>query len=115
MTSRGPGRSYDEERLFDIVDALDAVAKETGKTIPQIALNWLLRRPTVASVIIGARNEEQLRPEHRRRGLEADARAGGEARRGQRRGAGLSRLAPARLSDAERTRLTARWWQCGAR
>ena len=36
------------------------VAKETGKTIPQIALNWLLRRPTVANVIIGARNEEQL-------------------------------------------------------
>jgi aryl-alcohol dehydrogenase-like predicted oxidoreductase len=39
---------------------LDAVAKETGKTIPQIALNWLLRRPTIANVIIGARNEEQL-------------------------------------------------------
>jgi aryl-alcohol dehydrogenase-like predicted oxidoreductase len=37
------------------------VAAETGKTVPQIALNWLLQRPTVASVIIGARNEEQLR------------------------------------------------------
>ena len=44
-----------------MVDALDEVAKETGKSVPQIALNWLLRRPTVASVIIGARNEEQLR------------------------------------------------------
>ena len=44
-----------------MVDALDAVAKETGKTIPQIALNWLLQRPTVSTVIIGARNEEQLR------------------------------------------------------
>ncbi len=54
------GPQYDQERLFAIVDALDAVAAETGKTIPQIALNWLLRRPTVASVIIGARNEEQL-------------------------------------------------------
>jgi aryl-alcohol dehydrogenase-like predicted oxidoreductase len=43
------------------VDALDEVARETGKTIPQIALNWLLQRPTVANVIIGARNEEQLR------------------------------------------------------
>ncbi len=43
------------------MDALDEVAKETGKTVPQIALNWLLQRPTVATVIIGARNEEQLR------------------------------------------------------
>jgi aryl-alcohol dehydrogenase-like predicted oxidoreductase len=56
----GTGPKYEEERLFRIVDALDGVAGETGKTIPQVALNWLLRRPTVASVIIGARNEEQL-------------------------------------------------------
>ena len=42
-------------------DALDAVAKETGKTVPQVALNWLLGRPSVSSVIVGARNEEQLR------------------------------------------------------
>jgi aryl-alcohol dehydrogenase-like predicted oxidoreductase len=54
------GPQYDQERLFAIVDALDGVAAETGKTVPQIALNWLLRRPTVSSVIIGARNEEQL-------------------------------------------------------
>ncbi len=51
----------EEERLYQIIDALDAVAQETGRTIPQIAINWLLKRPTVASVIIGARNEEQLR------------------------------------------------------
>ena len=50
-----------EERLFDVVDAIDAIAAETGKTVPQIALNWLLQRPTVATVVIGARNEEQLR------------------------------------------------------
>ena len=50
-----------DEYLYRVVDALDAVAKETGKTVPQIALNWLLQRPTVATVIIGARNEEQLR------------------------------------------------------
>jgi aryl-alcohol dehydrogenase-like predicted oxidoreductase len=56
----GTGPHYEEERLFRIVDALDTVAQETGKTIPQVALNWLLRRPTVSSVIIGARNEEQL-------------------------------------------------------
>jgi len=56
----GTGPQFDEERLFRIVDALDAVAAETGKTITQVALNWLLQRPTVSSVIIGARNEEQL-------------------------------------------------------
>jgi aryl-alcohol dehydrogenase-like predicted oxidoreductase len=50
-----------DEFLYNVVDALDGVAKETGKTIPQIALNWLLRRPTISSVIIGARNEKQLR------------------------------------------------------
>jgi aryl-alcohol dehydrogenase-like predicted oxidoreductase len=50
-----------EERLFRIVDALDEIAGEMGKTVPQIALNWLLQRPTVSSVIIGARNEAQLR------------------------------------------------------
>jgi aryl-alcohol dehydrogenase-like predicted oxidoreductase len=50
-----------EEYLYKVVDALDAVAAETGKTVPQVALNWLLRKPTVASVIIGARNEKQLR------------------------------------------------------
>jgi len=49
------------EYLYGVVDALDAVAKETGKTVPQIALNWVLQRPTVASVIVGARNEQQLR------------------------------------------------------
>jgi aryl-alcohol dehydrogenase-like predicted oxidoreductase len=51
----------DEERLYRVVDALDQVAAETDKSIPQIALNWLLRRPTVATVLIGARDEKQLR------------------------------------------------------
>jgi aryl-alcohol dehydrogenase-like predicted oxidoreductase len=50
-----------DEFLFTVVDAIDRVAAQTGKTVPQIALNWLLQRPTVSSVIIGARNEEQLR------------------------------------------------------
>ncbi len=50
-----------DEHLYRVVDALDAMAAETGKTIPQVALNWLLQRPTVASVIIGARDEGQLR------------------------------------------------------
>jgi aryl-alcohol dehydrogenase-like predicted oxidoreductase len=65
-TSRLPktadmGPPVDDEYLYKVVDALDEVAEETGKNVPQIALNWLLQRPTVASVIIGARNEEQLK------------------------------------------------------
>src|ERR1700761_693671 len=55
------GPQVEDEYVYKVVDALDEVAKETGKTVPQVALNWLLQRPTVSSVIIGARNEEQLR------------------------------------------------------
>ncbi|ALN89623.1 aldo/keto reductase [Lysobacter gummosus] len=55
------GPPVQDEYLYKVVDALDEVAQETGKTIPQIALNWLLQRPTVATVVIGARNEEQLK------------------------------------------------------
>jgi aryl-alcohol dehydrogenase-like predicted oxidoreductase len=49
------------ELLYRVVDTLEAIADEISKTVPQIAINWLLRRPTVSSVIMGARNEEQLR------------------------------------------------------
>ncbi|MFY4703726.1 aldo/keto reductase [Burkholderia glumae] len=55
------GPQVPEDYLYRVIDALDEVAAETGKTIPQIALNWLLQRPTVATVLIGARNKEQLR------------------------------------------------------
>ena len=55
------GPPVPDERLFKVVEALDAISKETGKTVPQIALNWLLHRPTIATIIIGARNEEQLK------------------------------------------------------
>jgi aryl-alcohol dehydrogenase-like predicted oxidoreductase len=61
QTVRDSGPPVDDEYLYRVVDALDAVAAETGKTVPQVALNWLLQRPTVATVVIGARNEEQLR------------------------------------------------------
>ncbi len=57
----GQGPQMQDEYLYKVVDALDGVAKETEKAVPQIALNWLLQRPSVASVIMGARNEEQLR------------------------------------------------------
>ena len=59
--SNDMGPSVADEHVYKVVDALDAVAAETGKTLPQVAINWLLRRPTVANVIIGARNEEQLK------------------------------------------------------
>jgi aryl-alcohol dehydrogenase-like predicted oxidoreductase len=55
------GPQVPDELLFKVVDALDEVAAETGKTVPQIALNWLLGRPTVSTVIIGSRNVEQLK------------------------------------------------------
>jgi aryl-alcohol dehydrogenase-like predicted oxidoreductase len=57
----GGGPQVEDEYLYRVVDALDDVAKETGKTVPQIALNWLLQRPSVATLVIGARNEEQLK------------------------------------------------------
>jgi aryl-alcohol dehydrogenase-like predicted oxidoreductase len=55
------GPQVANEYVYQVVDAIDEVAKETGKTVSQIALNWLLQRPTVATVIMGARNEEQLK------------------------------------------------------
>jgi aryl-alcohol dehydrogenase-like predicted oxidoreductase len=59
ITDAGPPVA--DEHVYKVVDALDAVAKETGKSVPQVALNWLLQRPTVSTVVIGARNEDQLR------------------------------------------------------
>lgn len=55
------GPAIPGEHLYKVVDALETVGAETGKTVPQVALNWLLQRPTISSVIVGARNEEQLR------------------------------------------------------
>ena len=55
------GPPVDEQYLYKVIDALDEIAKETGKSVPQVALNWLLQRPTVANIVIGARNEEQLK------------------------------------------------------
>ncbi len=57
----GDGPPIEDEYLHRVVDALDEVAAQTGKTIPQIAINWLLHRPSVSTIVIGARNEEQLR------------------------------------------------------
>lgn len=57
----GHGNALNEERLYTIMDMLDIIAAETEKSVAQVSLNWLLQRPTVANIIIGARNEEQLK------------------------------------------------------
>jgi len=60
-TSTVPKDAAPEERLYAIVDVLDEISRETDKSVAQIALNWLLQRPTVSSIIVGARTEEQLK------------------------------------------------------
>jgi aryl-alcohol dehydrogenase-like predicted oxidoreductase len=55
------GPDVSEQLLFRVIEVLEQIAGETGKSIPQIALNWLLHRPTVSTIVIGARNEEQLK------------------------------------------------------
>ena len=55
------GPPVSDDYLFGVVDALDAVAAETGKSVAQVALNWLLTRPTVCNIVVGARTEEQLK------------------------------------------------------
>ena len=55
------GPQVDDDYLYKVVDVLQEVASETGKSVPQIALNWMLTRPTVSNVVIGARNIEQLK------------------------------------------------------
>jgi len=55
------GPIVEDEHLFGVLDALEAVAAETGRSVPQVAINWLLARPSVANVVIGARDEAQLR------------------------------------------------------
>ncbi|MET0529682.1 MAG: aldo/keto reductase [Microvirga sp.] len=57
--SHGP--EYPREQLYDIVDVLEAIAKEVGRSVSQVALNWVMHRPSISSVVIGARNESQLR------------------------------------------------------
>ncbi|PIQ20476.1 MAG: aldo/keto reductase, partial [Cytophagales bacterium CG18_big_fil_WC_8_21_14_2_50_42_9] len=56
-----PEAVVNEAIFYNITDTLDEVVEETGKSVAQVALNWLLQRPTVANIIIGARNEEQLK------------------------------------------------------
>ena len=69
------GPPVPDEQVYRVVDAIDEVAKENGKTVSQIALNWLLHRPTVSTLVIGARNEAQLRENSWRGRLVIDQRA----------------------------------------
>lgn len=50
----------DEEKGFEIVEKLEAIGKKHNKSVAQTALNWLLQKPKISSVIIGARNIQQL-------------------------------------------------------
>jgi aryl-alcohol dehydrogenase-like predicted oxidoreductase len=60
-TTMAGGPSIPDEHIYRVVDAIDEIAAATGKSVPQIALNWLLQRPTVSTLVIGARDEAQLR------------------------------------------------------
>lgn len=61
LSQIGFGVAEISENLYQVIDVLEKVAQETGKTMSQVALNWVLNRPTVSSLVIGARNEEQLK------------------------------------------------------
>jgi aryl-alcohol dehydrogenase-like predicted oxidoreductase len=57
----GEGPKVPQDHLYGIVDVLEAIAGELGRSVSQVALNWVLGRPSVSTLIIGARNEAQLR------------------------------------------------------
>ncbi len=54
------GPQMEDEHLYKVIDAIEEISKETGKSVPQIAINWVMQRPSVSNVVIGARNEAQL-------------------------------------------------------
>ena len=95
------GPQVDDEYLYKVVDSLDAVAKETGKSVPQIALNWLVQRPSVSTVIIGARNEEQLRQNLAAVGWNLDPGPNRESGCGERSSEGVSVLAPGGVQGSQ--------------
>ena len=101
MQTAANGPPVDDERLYEVVDALESVAGETGKSVPQVALNWLLQRPSVSTVIIGARNEKQLKDNLGAVGWNLTPAAGRETRRRERRHPGLSLLAPGAVRRAQ--------------
>ena len=95
------GPQVADEYVYRVVDALDEVAKETGKTVPQVALNWLLQRPIRRERHHRRAQRGAAAAEPRRRRLEPDRGPGGQARRRQRHDAGLSLLASAGFRRAQ--------------
>ncbi|MGY4488703.1 aryl-alcohol dehydrogenase-like predicted oxidoreductase [Bradyrhizobium sp. LM3.2] len=89
------GPPVPDEHVYRVVEAIDEVAKETGKSVSQIALNWLLQRPTVSTLIIGARNETQLRENLGAVGWVLDQGSDRKARCREQGDPALSVLAPA--------------------
>jgi predicted oxidoreductase len=82
-TTADYGPPIDDQHLYTVVDALDEAAQETGHSVPQVALNWLLQQPTVFSVIIGGTQRDAATRQPRRRRLDADRRPPGTPRRRQ--------------------------------
>lgn len=60
VAAQGMRPGLTENQFFDVVDVLREIANELQRSVSQIALNWVLQRPTVATVVVGARNEAQL-------------------------------------------------------
>jgi hypothetical protein len=98
------GPRFEKERLYRIVDALLQIGEQTGKTVPQIALNWLVRKKTVATVVIGARNGDQLIENIGAVGLESVGGSGIRTRCRKRCTCSLPRVASARFPHIERER-----------
>jgi aryl-alcohol dehydrogenase-like predicted oxidoreductase len=49
------------DKLFDTIDVIEQIAAETAKTMSQVALRWVLQRPSVVNIVVGARTEAQLK------------------------------------------------------
>ena len=60
LTDWGEPPVYDEDKLYDTIDVLVRVAEAHGVSAAQVSLAWLLTRPTISSVVVGARTDEQL-------------------------------------------------------
>ena len=101
----------DEDQVYDIVDALVEIAEEHGASPAQVALAWTLGRPGVASIVIGARTDEQLADNLGAADLRARRRRARAAGRAERAAAALPLLAPGQdRQRPPRARPTSRCW-----
>ncbi len=85
---------YDEDKLYDTIDVLVSIAQDRGVSSAQVSLAWLLGRPAVTSVIVGARTDEQLADNLGAASLDLVCRGAGAPGRDQRPPAALPALAP---------------------